>query len=367
MQYIMTAANPTSADTDSSRLDPQARHLLLRAAAAALPAVHTLSAPEARRLYRESHRRIAGAPLGGISVEDGSAMGAAGRLPLRIYRAVPVATTDPRIAGIPPGPLPCLVYLHGGGWTIGDLETHDNLCRHLALYGRCTVISVDYRLAPEHKFPAAVEDAVAALRWVAGEAGRLGIDPRRIAVGGDSGGGNLAAVAALALRDEPGLAFPLAFQLLIYPATDMSLASVSQQRYATGHYLTRADMLWFRANYLRGQADVADLSGEADIADWRASPLRAPSLAGLPPAYVITAGFDPLLDEGRAYAERLAAEGVEVSYECFEGMIHGFATMLGVMAAGLHALHRAGQMLQAAFAAASGAPAPAFKLPPRAR
>jgi acetyl esterase len=300
-----------------AQLDPQARAVLERVARADLPPYPQLGAHGARQLYRETRGALAAPPPEVESVEDLLAPGPAGDIRVRLYR--PRGAADA-------GPLPALVYFHGGGWTIGDLDTHDVVCRELADLARCAIASVDYRLAPEHKFPAAVDDAVAATRWVAREAGRLGIDARRIAVGGDSAGGNLAAVVALVARDEGGP--PLAMQTLIYPATDMAADTASHLRYAEGLLLTRDSIVWFRENYLRDAADEAD---------WRASPLKAPDLARLPPAYVITAGFDPLVDEGRAYADRLQTAGVPVTYECFEGMIHGFVTMGGAIAAAHHA------------------------------
>jgi acetyl esterase len=322
-------------------------------AASGFPPLHTLSAPDARVLFAEGSRRLAGEPAAVNSVENLSAALGDRTLALRVYRPLPAVPVKSGMSAVPGHRLsadsaavssatPCLVYFHGGGWTIGDLDTHDNVCRHLALYGRCVVISVQYRLAPEHKFPAALEDAIDAVRWVAAHAAELHIDPARMAVGGDSAGGNLAAVAAIAVREEPAspTGLTLVHQLLIYPATDMGLDTASHLRFAEGYYLTRESALWFRDNYLRG---------DADRDDWRASPLRARDLSGLPAAYVITAGFDPLQDEGRAYAERLVEAGVEVVYECFEGQIHGFVDMLGIMAAARHALHRAGQALQAAF------------------
>ena len=310
------------------RIDPQARWLLERAAAANLPPMHTLSAPQARLQHQESRLRLEGEKVAVHAVQDVVAPTVAGDVRLRVYRP------DPKFLS---GPAPCLVYLHGGGWTIGDLDSHDNVARRLCLYGRCAVVSVDYRLAPEHKFPAAIDDAIAATRWVAANAPALDIDVGRLAIGGDSAGGNLAAAAAIALR---GSDVSLAYQLLLYPCTDMSFDSDSHHRLAEGYLLTRDAMLWFRANYLRDAADRDD---------WRASPLRCPDLARLPTAYVMTAGFDPLLDEGRAYAERLTAAGVAVGYECFEGMVHGFVGMAGVLAAGGHALHRCGHLLQMAF------------------
>jgi acetyl esterase len=312
------------------QLDPQAKAVLERVARANLPAYPQLGAAGARALYRETRGALAAVPPEVESVADLHAPGPAGDIRVRLYR--PRGAADA-------GPLPALVYFHGGGWTIGDLDTHDVVCRVLADLARCAVASVDYRLAPEHKFPAAVDDAVAATRWIAREAGRLGIDARRIAVGGDSAGGNLAAVVALIARDAGDPA--LAMQTLIYPATDMAADTASHLRYGEGHLLTRDAILWFRGNYLRAGPDEAD---------WRASPLKAADLSGLPPAYVITAGFDPLVDEGRAYADRLRAAGVPVTYECFEGMIHGFVTMGGVIAAAHHALARCAQGLRMAFA-----------------
>ena len=314
------------------QLAPQARAVLERIARANLPPYPTLGAAGARELYRETRGALAAVPPVLESVEDLHASGPAGDLRVRLYR--PRGAADA-------GPLPVLVYFHGGGWTIGDLDTHDVVCRVLADLARCAVASVDYRLAPEHKFPAAVDDPVAATNWVAGEAARLGIDARRIAVGGDSAGGNLAAVVALIARDSGGPA--LAMQTLIYPATDMAADTPSHFRYGEGHLLTRDAILWFRGNYLRDGADEAD---------WRASPLKARDLSRLPPAYVITAGFDPLVDEGRAYADRLQAAGVPVTYECFEGMIHGFVTMGGAIAAANHALARCAQGLRRVFAGA---------------
>jgi acetyl esterase len=261
-------------------------------------------------------------------VRDFAASGPAGPIPLRLYRGLGAA------AG---APLPLLVYFHGGGWTIGDLDTHDIVCRTLANKARCAVIAVDYRMGPEHKFPAAVEDCIAATRWVAERAAALGVDAARIAVGGDSAGGNLAAVVAITLRDALGPA--LVFQALVYPATDQRMDSASHARFGEGYLLTRDNMLWFRDNYL----------SPADYDDWRASPLRAADLARLPPAHIITAGYDPLVDEGRAYSDRLVAAGVPVLYECFEGMAHGFLTMGGVVAAANHALYRLGQSLAQAF------------------
>ncbi|HEY3186871.1 MAG TPA: alpha/beta hydrolase, partial [Solirubrobacteraceae bacterium] len=205
---------------------------------------------------------------------------------------------------------------HGGGWVIGDLETHDVLCRQLTAEAGIAVVAVDYRLAPEAKFPAAVDDAWAATRWVVAHADRLGIDARRIAVGGDSAGGNLAAVVALLARDAGTP--KIALQALLYPVTDVGTEWPSYLAFADGYLLTSESMRWFIAHYL---------TSEKETADWRASPLRAPSLRGVPPALIVTAGFDPLRDEGEAYARALRDAGVRVDYVCYGGMIHGFIPM----------------------------------------
>ncbi len=309
-------------------VDPQMQGVIERANKSGLPPFHTLSAVEARRLYKET-RAVLSPPVPAVeAVRELAASGPAGPIPLRLYRGLATAAD---------APLPLLVYFHGGGWTIGDLDTHDIVCRTLANRARCAVVAVDYRMGPEHKFPAAVEDCVVATRWVAAQAATLGADAARIAVGGDSAGGNLAAVVAITLRDAGGP--PLVFQALAYPATDQRMDSASHAKFGEGYLLTRDNMLWYRDNYL----------APADYDDWRASPLRAADLARLPPAHIITAGYDPLLDEGRAYSERLLAAGVPVLYECFEGMAHGFLTMGGVLAAANHALYRLGQSLAQAF------------------
>lgn len=214
--------------------------------------------------------------------------------------------------------LPALVYFHGGGWVIGDLDTHDGACMALANEAGCAVFSVDYRLAPEHKYPAAADDCYAFTRWLAENAADKGVDAQRIAIGGDSAGGNLAAVVALMARDSGLPAIRL--QLLIYPVTDYCLDTPSYIENAEGYGLTRAGMRWFWDHYLACGEDGAEL---------KASPLQAESLAGLPPAYVITVGYDPLRDEGDAYAARLIEAGVEVELDRYEGMIHGFCVYLG--------------------------------------
>jgi acetyl esterase len=311
-------------------LDPQARAVLERVARANLPSYSTLGAVAAREVYRETRGKLAAAPPEVAHVEDLAATGPVSDIPVRVYRCLGSAPNDR---------LPVLVWFHGGGWTIGDLDTHDVPCREFANLAHCAVVSVGYRLAPEHKFPAAFEDAVAATHWVLANAGALGLDGSRLAVGGDSAGGNLAAALAIEFRET--WAPRIALQVLIYPATDMAADTRSHREFADGYMLTRDAILWFKGLYLNGPEDEAN---------WRASPLRANDLSNLPPAYIITAGFDPLLDEGRAYADRLRAAGVSVTYECFEGQIHGFITMGGAIAAAHHAIYRASQGLRRAFA-----------------
>ncbi len=288
-------------------LHPQARALLDLIASRNMPSYDTMSAADARAFYRDRRFFTQPDPPEVAEVRELSAPGRHGPIPLRAYR--PAGST----AGTA---LPVLVYYHGGGWTIGDLDTHDVLCRQLANASGWAVVSVDYRMGPEHAFPAAVDDALSAMHWVLAQAGTLAVDAGRVAVGGDSAGGNLAAVVALAARDAS--APRLALQLLIYPATDMEFRSESHRVNGADYLLTTVVMTWFRGNYLRS---------EADRADWRASPLLAGSVAGTAPALVITAGYDPLRDEGRAYADRLREAGVPVAYRCFDGQIHGFITM----------------------------------------
>ena len=281
---------------------PQVLALLEAAASSPLPTLDKVSPFVARRLYRERCARVmpkAPEAMTRLLVSpDGIA--------LRAYR--PMGTAQDR--------LPALVFFHGGGWSIGDLDTHDVLCRQFAIGARCAVFSVEYRLAPEAPFPAAVEDCLAAADFVLQQKDFLTIDASRVAVGGDSAGGNLAAVVAISLKEK------IAFQLLIYPATDQRMATASLNRNGEGYLLTRRLMETFRGYYLPRREDLLD---------WRASPLLAKSLAGLPPAFILTAGFDPLLDEGRAYAERLAHEGGEVAYRDYPDMVHGFIVMGGVL------------------------------------
>jgi acetyl esterase len=314
-------------------LDPQAKAVIELALKAGRPAYHTLSPKEARQLFLETRPFSTPAPPAIGTVRNLAAEGPVGQIPLRLYRPAGVSDATP---------LPGYVYFHGGGWVIGDLESHDVLCRQLTAESGACVIAVDYRLAPEHKFPAAADDAWAATRWIVAHAGDLGVDAGRLAVGGDSAGGNLAAVVALMARDAGGPA--IALQALIYPVTDVGRESPSYADFADGYMLTRDSMRWFTAHYL-GRKEEAN--------DWRVSPLRAPSLAGLPPALILTAGFDPLRDEGAAYAIRLREAGVTVDYVSFGGMIHGFVGMGRVLDSALRAVSLIGASLRQALGEAA--------------
>ena len=309
-------------------LDPQVTAVLELVAKANRPAYNTLSPKDARQLFIDTRPASTPTPPQIGSVKDVTAQGPHGAIPLRVYRP----------AGVADGTrVPAYLFFHGGGWVIGDVNTHDVLCRQLTAASGASVISVDYRLAPEHKFPAAVDDAWAATRWVVAHASELGVDARRVAVAGDSAGGNLAAVVARMARDAGGPA--IALQVLIYPVTDVGAESKSYGDFAEGYMLTRDGMRWFTNHYLKSPGDAQD---------WRVSPLRAASLARLPPALVITAGFDPLRDEGAAYAGRLTDAGVQVDYINYGGMIHGFMPMGKLISTGNRAIsHVAASLRQA--------------------
>jgi acetyl esterase len=289
-------------------LHPQARALLTLIEERGLPPMQSLPPSEARQFYRDRRALTQPDPPAVAEIVELSADGPHGAIPLRLYR--PTRRSDD------PAATPVLVYFHGGGWTIGDLDTHDVLCRQLANGSRCAVVSVDYRMGPEHRFPAAVDDSLAATHWVRRQAEALGVDATRLAVGGDSAGGNLAAVVALLARDAGDL--PIAFQLLIYPATDMRCVHPSHAANGRGYLLETPTIVYYRGNYI---------DDEARYLDWRASPLLHADLARLPPALVLTAGFDPLRDEGLDYANALVAAGNKATYVCFERQIHGFITM----------------------------------------
>ncbi|OAF05555.1 acetyl hydrolase [Bradyrhizobium centrolobii] len=289
-------------------LDPDAAAVYKAFQEAGRPAYETLTAPEARAYYSQARFATNPEPPELARIAALSIPAQHGAVPARIYVPAELRRRD--------GLSPAMVFFHGGGWVIGDLDTHDVACRKLAVESALIVISVDYRLAPEHKFPAAVDDAIAATRWVAANAHELGIDATRLSVGGDSAGGNLAAVVALAARDGNGPA--IAGQVLIYPAVDFAMTHRSHSEPETSVLLTHSVIRWFRDHYL---------SAAADAEDWRASPARAATLARLPPAYVLTAGADPLRDEGDEYAARLKQAGVSVTYRHFPGQFHGFFTM----------------------------------------
>ncbi len=306
-------------------LDPQADALIKQMAAAPGPKLEDLSPQDARKLASMTFKMLEGAPQEVGKIENRSIPGPAGDIPVRIY--TPSGN----------GPFPLLVFYHGGGWVIGDLDTHDNACRALTNGARCVTVAVDYRLAPEHKFPAAVDDCYAATAWAVEHASELGADPSKVAVGGDSAGGNLAAVVALAARDRGKP--KLAFQLLIYPATDGALDTYSHKTFKD-YFLTDGAVRYFWGHYVRGEADKRDPL---------ASPALAKSLRGLPPALIITAEFDPLRDEGEAYGEKLRAAGVPVTTTRYNGMIHGFFTMTGVLDQGKKAIEEASSALRKAF------------------
>ena len=316
-----------------SDVHPQIQTFLRGTASAALPAVQALDPEAARAQYAAGIRaRLEVFPAPPVAtVEDRTIPGPAGTMRIRVYRDLDGA-----------GPArPVLVWFHGGGHVIGSLDTHDAMARNLCREAGCMVVSVDYRLAPEDPFPAAVDDCFASVRWLADHAEEIGIDPDRIAVGGDSGGGNLAAVTALVARDQGGPA--LCHQLLVYPVTDYRCRGPSYERYARGYGMLEAEsMHWYRRHYLGGPERAGD---------WRASPLLAADLSGLAPALVITAERDVLRDEGAAYAERLAAAGTPCEHAPFPGMIHGFFGLLGIVDAAGEAHRLAARALRDAFAA----------------
>ena len=287
--------------TSAPWMHPEARKMLDAIAASGEPSLETLPVAEARRVADARVIRTNFPPEPVANVWEERIDGPGGKLRLRLY--------CPRRDAA----LPVLLYFHGGGWTVGNLDTHDPHCRRLALRADCLVVSVDYRLAPEHRFPAAVEDCIAAAQWVAREIARHGGDPRRVAVAGDSSGGTLAAVVSQHAAEIPGLRIVL--QVLIYPGTDLRANSETYRTLGDGFFLTAAKMQWFIGNYLADRSHALDP---------RASPLLAELVAGQPPALIITAGLDPLLAEGRAYADRLTTAGTPVDLVNYEGWPHGF-------------------------------------------
>jgi acetyl esterase/lipase len=307
--------------------DPQIKALLAKIQEAGAPPLNTLTPTQAREIKNPAFIEFGGPPVEISNVEDLCIPGPSGEIPIRIYR--PEGN----------GPFPVLVYFHGGGWVICNLDTHDSLCRHLSNRASCVVVSVDYRLAPEHKFPAAVEDAYAATLWTAENSGSIQVDPDRIAVGGDSAGGNLATVISLMAKDRgvPGLVF----QLLVYPVTDLSSMDNSTYReHGRDYILTKDSMVYYGSHYV---------AREEDALNPYASPLLAEDLSGLPPALVITAELDVLRGEGEEYANRLREAGVPVRYSCYKGMIHAFFSMTGIVDRTMDAVDEAAAALRSAF------------------
>jgi acetyl esterase len=312
-----------------SPMHPDALRLMEMVRASGRPGFETMTPAEARAAYAAG-RAVLQPPAEEVaSVRDLTIPGPVTPIPLRIYRGA--GTADGTV-------LDCLLYLHGGGWVVGDLESHDGVCRRLANLAGCVVVAVDYRLAPENVFPAAVEDAAAALQWIAENAESIGTDRRRLAVGGDSAGGNLAAVLALMGRD--GAVPATLFQLLFYPATDFAMSTKSYQQVTQDVPLTAATMHWFADHYV-------PTPGARLV--WQASPALAASLAGTPPALVLTVGHDPLADEGVAYAQRLEREGVRVTALHLSDQPHGILTMGQVIGATEMVLKLAAAALRDAF------------------
>jgi acetyl esterase len=309
-------------------LDPQLAEILAIAERAGRPPLEALPIEEARREYKKRADTF-GLPVADLfAVVERSIAGPAGTVPVRLY--VPVGVLDPS---------PLLVFFHGGGWAIGDRDTHDRACRHLAEKASCRVASVEYRLAPEHPFPAGVEDCWAAYEAIARDTAAWDADPRRIAVGGDSAGGNLAAVVAQLAREKR--APRPCVQLLIYPATDMTRLYASVEKFAKGYLLTQAMIDRFMGFYTR----------PAERSDPRVSPLCARDLTGLPPAFIQTAGFDPLQDEGAAYAKALAAAGVKAEHKHYPSLVHGYLQLAGYSKAARAAVDDGAAALRKAFAA----------------
>lgn len=307
-------------------LDPQIVEVMAAAATMGLPPNHQVSPAEAR-VNSKARLRAVGPEV--AAVQDCAIPGPDGMVPARIY--TPAGS----------GPFPGLAWFHGGGWVVGDLDTADAAARNMCAGADCVVVSVDYRLAPETKFPGPAEDCYAATQWLAANAAALNVDPDRIAVGGDSAGGNLAAAVALMARDRGGS--PLAFQLLVYPVARRDFASGSYRENADGYQLTRDTMIWYWNHYL---------AAEADAANPYAAPLQAADLSGLPPALVLTAEYDPLRDEGEAYAAALRAAGVPTECVRYDGLIHGFFGMFAAVDQARQAVERSAAALRKAFAAA---------------
>lgn len=307
-------------------LDPQADALLKQMEADGVPDISEMSVPQARAFLDQAFGNMVPNPEPMAEIRDFTVPGPAGRLPVRLYKP----------EGSEANP-PLVVYYHGGGWVIGNVHAYDATCRALASASGCAVASVEYRLAPESAFPAAPEDCYAATHWLAQNASALGVDGDRVAVAGDSAGGNLAAVVSLMARDRGGP--KISYQVLIYPAVDVEGDYPSRTENAEGYFLTTRAMRWFYEHYIQDESHAKDAL---------ASPLLADDHSGLPPAIIITAGYDPLRDEGEAYAKKLGEAGVEVKVSRHDGMIHGFASMIGALDDARESMAEMGQELRAA-------------------
>jgi acetyl esterase len=321
---LRTIIGPAQKSPDGLVLDLQVQALAWLIATMRIPELASGSVASARKVVERSAHILDVGHVPEVAAYDRAVPGAEGPLMARVY-------TPPGARG---GAAPGLIYFHGGGWVLGTRDTYDRVCRALARVSGVIVISVEYRLAPEHPFPAPGEDAVAAARWVLENARSFGMDPLRVAVGGDSAGGNLAAVVAQALRGD---AVRPAFQLLVYPATDLTRSQPSHKFFRDGYFLSGSSVNWYLERFAPDPATHTDPRG---------SPLHARDCSGLPPALVLTAGFDPLRDEGRAYADKMRAAGVKTEYVCLEGAVHGVMSMAGALRVGARMLTLAGEGLR---------------------
>lgn len=317
------------------KIDPDAQKVMDVMKASGRPKFDSLSAQEARDAYRQARKALSPDPIDVADWRDLEAPSSRGPIPLRFYRGIGAPRTD----------APCLIYIHGGGYVIGDRDTHDHVCRKLANESRGAVVSIDYRLAPEHKFPGPVEDCAAAACWIATQATALGIDATRLALGGDSAGGNLSAVLALMSRDGDGPAY--VYQVLLYPGSNLALEYKPGVGVgANGDLpLTNSLVEWFHGHYLRSRADGTD---------WRASAFHAKSHEGLPPAFVLTVHHDPIGDDGRAYAQKLKQAGVRVWHLDMSDQVHGYLTMGKIVRAADTTLEMCGAALRYAYSTAAG-------------
>ena len=317
------------------KIDADAQRVMDLIKGSGRPSFETLTPSQAREAYQQARKAMAPDPIDVAELRDLESPSAHGAIPLRFYRGVGAPATD----------APCLIFIHGGGYVIGDRDTHDHVCRKLANETRAAVVSIDYRLAPEHKFPVPVDDCATAARWIAANALSLGIDAKRLAIGGDSAGGNLSAVLALMSRDGEGPAY--VYQALFYPGTNLAINYHETEGVGANPELPLTNTLtnWFHAQYFASEKDRTDPRGSA---------FHAADHAGLPPAFVLTAYHDPIGDDGRAYAKKLADAGVPVWHLDMSDQVHGFLTMGKVIRAADTALEMAGAALRLAYAKAAG-------------